>query len=92
MRKPRRGRKKASADGRLRFVGHERGDMRHAAFAQGLEVVTAFERGDDAAAGMAVGRRNETSAEITSGLAAGEHVVTEGAYGLEDSVKVEPAK
>lgn len=41
---------------------------------------------------VTVGRRNETSAEITAGLAAGERVVTEGAYGLEDSVKVEPAK
>ena len=41
---------------------------------------------------VTVGRRNETSAEITSGLAAGERVVTEGAYGLEDSVKVTPAK
>lgn len=41
---------------------------------------------------VTVGRRNETNAEITSGLAAGERVVTEGAYGLEDSVKVEPAK
>jgi multidrug efflux pump subunit AcrA (membrane-fusion protein) len=41
---------------------------------------------------VTLGRRNETSAEITSGLAAGERVVTEGAYGLEDSVKVEPAK
>jgi RND family efflux transporter MFP subunit len=41
---------------------------------------------------VTVGRRNETTAEITSGLAAGERVVTEGAYGLEDSVKVEPAK
>ena len=41
---------------------------------------------------VTVGRRNETSAEITSGLVAGERVVTEGAYGLEDSVKVEPAK
>jgi membrane fusion protein (multidrug efflux system) len=41
---------------------------------------------------VTVGRRNETSAEITSGLAAGEVVVTEGAYGLEDSVKVVPAR
>ncbi|MFL5482876.1 MAG: efflux RND transporter periplasmic adaptor subunit [Gemmatimonadaceae bacterium] len=41
---------------------------------------------------VTLGRRNETTAEITSGLAAGERVVTEGAYGLEDSVKVEPAK
>jgi RND family efflux transporter MFP subunit len=41
---------------------------------------------------VTVGRRNESQAEITSGLAAGERVVTEGAYGLEDSVKVQPAK
>ncbi len=41
---------------------------------------------------VTVGRRSETNAEITSGLAAGEVVVTEGAYGLEDSVKVVPAK
>jgi membrane fusion protein, multidrug efflux system len=37
---------------------------------------------------VTVGRRTETVAEITSGLGAGETVVTDGAYGLEDSVKV----
>ncbi|HEY1951374.1 MAG TPA: efflux RND transporter periplasmic adaptor subunit [Gemmatimonadaceae bacterium] len=41
---------------------------------------------------VTVGRRTESSAEIVSGLAAGERVVTEGAYGLEDSVKVVQAK
>ena len=41
---------------------------------------------------VTVGKRTETSAEILSGLAAGEQVVTEGAYGLEDSVKVLQAK
>ncbi len=41
---------------------------------------------------VTVGRRTEASAEILSGLAAGERVVTEGAYGLEDSVKVAPAR
>jgi RND family efflux transporter MFP subunit len=41
---------------------------------------------------VSVGRRTEASAEILSGLAAGERVVTEGAYGLEDSVKVAQAK
>lgn len=41
---------------------------------------------------VTIGRRTETTAEITSGLAAGEQVVTEGAYGLEDSVKVVQAK
>lgn len=41
---------------------------------------------------VTVGRRTQTTAEITSGLAAGETVVTEGAYGVEDSVKVVQAK
>ena len=41
---------------------------------------------------VTVGRRTEAAAEILSGLAEGEHVVTEGAYGLEDSVKVVQAK
>ena len=41
---------------------------------------------------VGVGRRTETTAEIVSGLAAGETVVTEGAYGLEDSVKVSRAR
>ena len=37
---------------------------------------------------MTVGARNEHKAEITSGLAAGETVVTTGAYGVTDSVRV----
>jgi len=41
---------------------------------------------------VTVGRRNEATAEILSGLAEGDIVVTEGAYGLEDSVKVAQAK
>lgn len=41
---------------------------------------------------VTVGRRNETVAEIISGLSAGERVVTEGAYGVVDSVKVSTAK
>lgn len=41
---------------------------------------------------VTIGKRTETMAEILSGLAAGEVVVTEGAYGLEDSVKVTQAK
>ncbi|MGZ3330926.1 MAG: efflux RND transporter periplasmic adaptor subunit [Gemmatimonadaceae bacterium] len=41
---------------------------------------------------VTVGRRSEATAEIVSGLAAGERVVTEGAYGLEDSVKVAQAR
>lgn len=41
---------------------------------------------------VTVGRRTETLAEITSGLSGGERVVTEGAYGVEDSVKVTSTK
>ena len=41
---------------------------------------------------VTVGRRTEATAEILSGLAQGEQVVTEGAYGLEDSVKVVQAR
>jgi membrane fusion protein (multidrug efflux system) len=37
---------------------------------------------------VTVGARTEQAAEITSGLAAGERVVTYGAYGVEDSAKV----
>ncbi|HEY2026262.1 MAG TPA: efflux RND transporter periplasmic adaptor subunit [Gemmatimonadaceae bacterium] len=35
-----------------------------------------------------VGARTETKAEITDGLSGGETVVTQGAYGLEDSARV----
>jgi RND family efflux transporter MFP subunit len=41
---------------------------------------------------VTVGRRTDTVAEITSGLSGGERIVTEGAYGVEDSVKVAQAK
>jgi RND family efflux transporter MFP subunit len=41
---------------------------------------------------VTVGRRTDTVAEITGGLSGGERVVTEGAYGVEDSVKVTQAK
>jgi RND family efflux transporter MFP subunit len=37
---------------------------------------------------VTVGTRTPASAEIISGLSAGERVVTDGAYGLEDGVKV----
>ena len=41
---------------------------------------------------VTVGARSETLAEITSGLAGGETVVTYGAFGVEDSAKIVPAK
>jgi len=39
---------------------------------------------------VVIGGRTDKVAEITSGLAAGERVVTYGAYGVEDSAKVVP--
>lgn len=41
---------------------------------------------------VTVARRTQTTAEISSGLSGGERVVTEGAYGVEDSVKVVEAR
>jgi multidrug efflux pump subunit AcrA (membrane-fusion protein) len=40
---------------------------------------------------VTVGERNDTLAEITRGLTAGERVVTSGAYGLVDSSRVTSA-
>ena len=40
---------------------------------------------------VTIGGRSSTLAEITSGVRAGERVVTYGAYGVEDSAKVVPA-
>ena len=39
---------------------------------------------------VTVGARTDKVAEITSGLTAGERIVTYGAYGIEDSAKVVP--
>jgi hypothetical protein len=39
-----------------------------------------------------VGAKSATSAEIVDGLKGGERIVTYGAYGVEDSAKVVPAK
>ena len=41
---------------------------------------------------VTVGGRSESAAEISSGLAGGETVVTYGAYGVSDSAKIIPAK
>jgi RND family efflux transporter MFP subunit len=39
---------------------------------------------------VSVGGRTDTVAEILTGLTAGERIVTYGAYGVEDSVKIAP--
>lgn len=41
---------------------------------------------------VSVGGKTDTLAEILSGLVAGERIATQGAYGLQDSVKVVPLK
>jgi membrane fusion protein (multidrug efflux system) len=41
---------------------------------------------------VTVGGRDEGRAELLSGVAAGETVVTDGAYGVEDSARVVPAR
>jgi membrane fusion protein, multidrug efflux system len=57
--------------------------------ADGLKVFV-VEAGRAHARRVTVGGRTEAVAEITSGLKAGEVVVTEGAYGVDDSAKVVP--
>ncbi|MGH7583847.1 MAG: efflux RND transporter periplasmic adaptor subunit [Gemmatimonadales bacterium] len=44
------------------------------------------------ATGVRVGGRRDSTAEITSGLAAGQRVVTRGAFGVEDGAKIVPPK
>ena len=55
---------------------------------EGFQVFVVDSAGIAYARAVTVGARNERKAEITSGLAAGEAVVTTGAYGVTDSVRV----
>ena len=57
--------------------------------ADGLKVFV-VEGGRAHARPVSVGGRTETAAEITSGLKAGDVVVTDGAYGVDDSARVVP--
>lgn len=54
----------------------------------GMKVFVVDANGVAHARPVTVGGRNDAEAEITSGLRAGERVVTYGAYGMEDSAKV----
>lgn len=56
----------------------------------GFKVFVVDPTGVAHARAVVVGGRSDTQAEIRSGLAAGERVVTYGAYGVEDSAKVVP--
>jgi RND family efflux transporter MFP subunit len=54
----------------------------------GLHVFVVDSTGIAHARPVTVGARSESSAEILAGLAAGETVVTSGAYGIEDGTKI----
>ncbi len=58
----------------------------------GLKVFVVEKDGLAHARPVTVGGRTETLAEITQGLAGGETVVTQGAFGVEDSARVVPVK
>jgi RND family efflux transporter MFP subunit len=58
----------------------------------GFKVFVVDARGIAHAQAVTVGGRSETVAEITAGLSGGETVVTYGAFGVEDSAKIVPAK
>jgi multidrug efflux pump subunit AcrA (membrane-fusion protein) len=57
---------------------------------EGYKVFVVDAAGIAHARGVTVGGRTDKVAEITSGVVAGERVVTYGAYGVEDSAKVVP--
>ena len=54
----------------------------------GYKVFVVGAKGTAIARDVKVGGRTETLAEILEGLSGGETIVTQGAYGMEDSVKV----
>jgi RND family efflux transporter MFP subunit len=59
---------------------------------EGYQVFVVDSAGVAHARAVTVGQRGEQYAEILAGLAAGERVVTYGAYGVTDSAKIEPVK
>jgi RND family efflux transporter MFP subunit len=59
---------------------------------EGFKVFVVDAHGIAHARPVTVGARSETLAEIPSGLTGGETVVTYGAFGVEDSAKIVPAK
>jgi membrane fusion protein (multidrug efflux system) len=59
---------------------------------EGFKVFVVDSAGTAHARPVTVGGRTEQVAEITRGLAAGERVVTYGAYGVEDSAKITQVK
>jgi cobalt-zinc-cadmium efflux system membrane fusion protein len=58
----------------------------------GLKVFVVEKNGLATGRPVTVGGRTETLAEITEGLKGGETVVTQGAFGVEDSARVVPVK
>ena len=58
---------------------------------EGFQVFVVDSGGVAHSRAVTVGGRTETAAEITSGLATGEVVVTSGAYGIADGARIVPA-
>jgi RND family efflux transporter MFP subunit len=59
---------------------------------EGFKVFVVDSAGVAHARPVTVGGRSATGAEITEGIAAGERVVTAGAFGVEDGARIESAK
>jgi multidrug efflux system membrane fusion protein len=57
---------------------------------EGFQVFVVDTKGIAHARPVTVGGRTATVAEIRQGLTAGETVVTEGAYGVQDSARIQP--
>ena len=58
---------------------------------EGFQVFVVDSGGVAHSRAVTVGGRTEAAAEITSGLATGEVVVTSGAYGIADGARIVPA-
>jgi RND family efflux transporter MFP subunit len=61
-------------------------------YGSGFRVFVVDSAGVAHARSVTVGGRTDSLAEITRGVAAGERVVTYGAYGVEDSVRIVPVE
>jgi hypothetical protein len=59
---------------------------------EGFKVFVVDEKGIAGSRPVKIGGRTDHAAWITDGLKAGENIVTQGAYGVDDSTKVETGK
>lgn len=59
---------------------------------EGFKVFVVDDKGIAQSRDVKIGGRTDHAAWITDGLKAGEHIVTQGAYGVDDSTKVQTAE